>query len=257
MIESQDNIVSVCFVLIVSQDNTFSCLSYSARSGSFVGRADDSLLVGNMSWLNSMCSADEGAPKRAGPAPAESAKKRRKVVVEGAPTRAGPAPAESAKKRKVVVEAQSDKPPHVPMLRRATVGHVSAKKMMDGTFLDSLADDAVNDMDISCLLASGGVHTYGTICSGSEVFSVAVKAFERALRRKGGQHAFSCKYMCEINSMKHAWLREVSEKLEPGKCACLYEDCANIGKCVVHGRACPLAVVEGLAAGVSCKDFSN
>ena len=102
-------------------------------------------------------------------------------------------------------------------------------------------------------------HRYATICSGTEVTTVALKALEQVMPQHGFRHRFECLWTCEIDKTKWDWQRQLFTHY--GDDTCMFENAVNLHqplqKCLRHNCQCRLVPPEGIIAGVSCKDFSR
>lgn len=148
-----------------------------------------------------------------------------------------------------------------PLFRPQT-RRMDAATLTSGNLLKVLALDACKEMDAASpeSLRMEIVHTYGTLCSGSEVATVALKELEKAMAANGMKHRFKLLWCCEIDQKKWPWEQElVNDHYNCG--ACIFSDAAELWKqclpCAVHKKSCPVRPVMGTIAGVSCKDFSK
>ena len=109
-------------------------------------------------------------------------------------------------------------------------------------------------------------HTIGTMCSGGEVLHFVLEAVQTALTRVG-KHCFRQVFAAEASETKRAWIHQVvnagNDKVENAGIdgVCVYKDVTSFPSgspwCTTHMRHCKLQRVQGLVAGISCKDISS
>ena len=104
-------------------------------------------------------------------------------------------------------------------------------------------------------------HTYATICSGTEITTVALKALEKVMQssKYGFRHSFRCLWTCEIDKSKWEWQRQFVKHYNED--TCMFENAVHLNKpvqkCLWHNCQCRVTSPDGVVAGVSCKDFSK
>ena len=153
----------------------------------------------------------------------------------------------------------------------SAIGHVSSKHVLDGSLLESLAGEHLDNMKdlpsgnvTDTGLASGHVPevelTWGSICSGSEVVIFVFMAIRAAYAQLGINIIFKHMFSCEINAQKQSWIEGIFSELLLTS-GCLFERAEHMGqefaKCVRHNCLCRVPRVNLLFAGTSCKDFSK
>ena len=89
------------------------------------------------------------------------------------------------------------------------------------------------------------------MCSGTEITTVVLQEFDQAMSKHG--------YICEIDSNKWQW---ESDLLDYYGCnSCMFTDDSVIHRhrlhCNYHKQMCEVRKVDGVIAGVSCKDWSR
>ena len=96
-----------------------------------------------------------------------------------------------------------------------------------------------------------------------EVCSLCTAALEAKLIECGFAHKWECCYLCECDAAKQAWEFELMNTMLGDAC-CHFGNAVHLhtGECVCNRHKaqrpkCKVPRVEGLAAGVSCKDFSK
>ena len=107
--------------------------------------------------------------------------------------------------------------------------------------------------------------TVGSVCSGSEMLSVALDALGNVLAREECHVSFSVPFICEVDAAKRQWCMGVQEALgmgdAPGALACAFADVTRLvagSACARHATTCRLpSLFDGLVGGFSCKDFSR
>ena len=127
--------------------------------------------------------------------------------------------------------------------------------------LAELSNDACRDMKQG---KAGAMeleleHTFATICSGTEITTVALQALQKAMPAHGFRHRFRCLWTCEIDKSKWDWQRHLFKHYDED--SCMFENAVHLHKpmqkCLRHGEQCRVMSPEGVVAGVSCKDFSK
>ena len=164
--------------------------------------------------------------------------------------------------------APSKPPENVGALQQKTQEAAAPSKRMpaevfrEGDAMQYMASEIVRDLLGEPTLAhnvqNGRRHTFATLCSGSELPSVAIDIAQKVLKDNGIKHTFQQVYMCEIEPRKQKWCMEA----QPHEQVCCFGDITHlhVGRaiCARHGNCtCVVRPADGLIVGVSCKDFAR
>lgn len=103
-----------------------------------------------------------------------------------------------------------------------------------------------------------------SLCSGSEMLSVAMDALSKELLKQQIHIDIRVPCICEVDETKRRWCMAVQEQLHPqdSQNMCAFTDVTSFidgeGFCERHGKTCVLPDhLDGVVAGTSCKDFSR
>ena len=144
---------------------------------------------------------------------------------------------------------------------RKETAEVSAKEIIDGTLLYNQSKQHVRDFGKTqgdwCAPEQLSI---GTLCSGTEVVSLAVHALSVAMKEADYETELEVKFACESSPDKQRWVGSVFD-VTWGEGPCIFRDINDMtsidAHCVRHSRKCRIPRVNGVIAGTSCKDLSR
>ena len=143
---------------------------------------------------------------------------------------------------------------------------IHANDHSEGIFLEKYAAEIVRrGVQEAGRTQFAGVQRVMSVCSGSSMDAVALKALEGAFSKESIDISFEIVANCECVKEKRAWIAGLHDILDPETpTPCNFEDLKHVSddrmrRCGTHGgRACPLPEnVDGILAGLSCKDLSR
>ena len=156
------------------------------------------------------------------------------------------------------------------IVERSTPAALPASTYMDGTILTNLAQHNNNMMKtVVDRVAEPVEFRFCTVCSGSEIFVLAMASLMHMYNQMGIAVTFIYTFGCDNKASVQEWmirllsliangLPGISLVIEPG---CLFENAEDLGQdmahCKKHGKPCPVPSSDLCAAGTSCKDFSR
>lgn len=143
--------------------------------------------------------------------------------------------------------------------------HVKSEDLLEGKMLRTFAKSVVHKGVISCGRPSlQGDFKLASLCSGSEVLSVAMGALSSAFQEQGIELRVFVPLACEIEPNKRQWIQKVQDELHPmfSEGMCVFDDitCLSSGKawCQRHSEYCAVKEqFDGLMCGFSCRDLSR
>ena len=152
----------------------------------------------------------------------------------------------------------------------STPAPLPASAYKDGTILTNMANHNMNKMKAEVDSVAAPVELrFCTVCSGSEVFVIAMATLMNMYRANGIDVTFIYTFGCEIKPVVQEWiihllstiasgLPGISLVIEPGCLFAKAEDlCNETAFCKKHNRHCKVIGSDLCAAGTSCKDFSR
>ena len=208
-----------------------------------------------------------------------SAMKKRRVIYSGASVPSSPAKLVEtpAKHKKSPAKLDQKSPSKLDqksgareiatsraMLTPQKFKSFSADDISKGRALDKYAKEIALAAKISTPLpfrdAGPRSHTYCTLCSGSEIPALALRAFQdRWSQASGVAHEFNHVFGCEIIPDKRSFGMKVTDQCGHPD-SCMFIDVSHLegehAWCDRHKRMCRIPPAEGLIAGLSCKDLS-
>ena len=123
--------------------------------------------------------------------------------------------------------------------------HVKSEDLLEGKMLRIFAKSVVHKGVISCGRPSlQGDFKLASLCSGSEVLSVAMAALSSAFQEQGIELRVFVPLACEIEPNKRQWIQKVQDELHPmfSGDMCVFDDitCLSSGKawCQRHSEYC-------------------
>jgi len=152
----------------------------------------------------------------------------------------------------------------------STPAPLPASAYTDGTILSNMANHNLSKMKATVDIVAAPVQLrFCTVCSGSEVFVLAMATLMHMYEANGINVTFIYTFGCEIKPLVQEWILHllfiiasglpgINLVIEPG---CLFvraEDlCNETAFCKKHNRHCAVIGSDLCAAGTSCKDFSR
>ena len=140
---------------------------------------------------------------------------------------------------------------------------LSAQDFQEGKVLAAYAKYVVHQAVVKVGRPSlSGEMSVGSLCSGSEMASVAIDALGSALVDQAVPINFRTSFCCESVEGRRKWCQAVVDKLHPGSDTCVYNDITTLmgsaSHCTRHGQACQVEEhFDGCIVGFSCKDASK
>jgi len=156
------------------------------------------------------------------------------------------------------------------LVERSTPAALPASTYMDGTILTNLAQHNNAMMQpVVDRVAEPLELRFCTVCSGSEIFVLAMASLMHMYNSMGIAVTFIYTFGCENKPFVQDWmmrllsliangLPDIYLVIDPG---CLFEKAECLGQevafCKKHNKHCPVPSSDLCAAGTSCKDFSR